>query len=270
MLGYFIFAPSSFEGYREVQASYCETAPLQAPRKGAARSPASTPSTPQLFLQGRGKGSSGRQPHTLLKPNSFLLNMHELSLLKAWQLCKCGWILTETAKGIALKQKANSLPAFMPLLQSMGVPCSYKEKITRMVFVSFVCIYFIIIFTLLLQNTVPAFPSPSAWFCGIALAEISQPGAANLVQKAHHQNGSTSAKKQAPVNRVSWKCPAYKTHILPQFLRAQITQHTLFFVPVRDTAVCRVNPSNGMETFRGGAGLCQRGKVLCRSVGKGF
>lgn len=56
----------------------------------------------------------------------------------------------------------------------------------------FVCfcfffIYFIIIFILLLQNTVPA--SPSAWFCGIALAEISQPGEASLVQKAHHQNG---------------------------------------------------------------------------------
>lgn len=79
----------------------------------------------------RGQLSLGRDCHAPLKSNSLLLNMHEPRSLKAWQLCQICVDFDENCKRHILETKAGLLPAFMPLLQNMGVPYSFKEKITR-------------------------------------------------------------------------------------------------------------------------------------------
>lgn len=120
-------------------------------------------STPALGLRQTQRGSEAlpAQSYTPVKTNSLLLNTHELSLLKASQLCQIWVDFDRNCKRHILETKASSLPAFMTLLQSMGVPCTFKEKekkkkkINRIV----LCLFFF--FSLLLQNIViPASPLP--------------------------------------------------------------------------------------------------------------
>lgn len=120
---------------------------------------ASSPSTlqhsrPELRQTQRGSEALWTESYTPLKTNSLLLNMREISLLKAWHLCQIWVDFDRNCKRHILETKASSLPAFMTLLQSMGVPCSFKEKITRIVLCSF---FFFLYYC---KTVIPASPPP--------------------------------------------------------------------------------------------------------------
>lgn len=180
---YFLFLAFPQQCWGLTQRCRCPSSsmhhPLQAPKRWAA----------VLLPWGGGRlgGSLGREPYALLKSNSFLLNMHELSLLKAWQLCQIWVDFDRNCKRHIPETKATSLPAFMPLLQSKGVPRSLKENITRIIiyiFFSFLEVSLLLFYSCktLLFQPLPQ-PRSTSLFCGIALAEILRPGADNLAWK---------------------------------------------------------------------------------------
>lgn len=134
--------------------------PLEALRKWECVSPPSSPQCSCLFGQ------------RLLKSSSLLLNMHEPTSFKslaAWPNL-CGF--RQKLQKKPLETKVTSLPAFVPLLRSMGVPNSFKGNITRN---ACLCLCFPHV---LLQCTVPAFSldcstTPTPFFGGLLQLKLS-------------------------------------------------------------------------------------------------